>query len=35
MVTDKLSKRGFIGGTAAALSASTFAARRARAAAGD
>lgn len=32
MVTDKLSRRGFIGGTAAALSASTFAARRARAA---
>ena len=32
MVTDKLSRRGFIGGTAAALGASTFAARRARAA---
>ena len=33
MVTDKLSRRGFIGGTAAALGASTITARRARAAA--
>ena len=32
MVTDKLSRRGFIGGTAAALGASTITARRARAA---
>ena len=33
MVTDKLSRRSFIGGTAAALGASTMTARRARAAA--